>query len=182
MAEFRLETDRLVLRAWQDSDLLPLLAICRDPRVMEFLGPLQDEDEICAAIGRQRAHQATLGHCYWAIERKLDAEMLGFCGIQPEPEGTPVAGLPDIGWRLGFAHWGKGYAREAAQASLDWGFANLSDEAIWAITVPANARSWGLMERLGMRRHHDLDFDHPNVPDGSPLKRHITYSIARQTS
>ena len=182
MAETIIETPRLRLRTWEEADIAPLLAICRDPKVMEFLGPLQDEAVIRAAIARQRAHQATLGHCYWVIERKSDAEMLGFCGIQPEPKGTPIAGLPDIGWRLGFVHWGKGYAREAAQASLDWGFANLPDDAIWAITVPANVRSWGLMERLGMQRHHDLDFDHPNMPDGSPLKRHIAYSIARPTS
>lgn len=182
MGEFSLETERLILREWQDADILPLLAICRDVRVMEFLGPVQEEDEIRAAIDRQRAFQAQLGHCYWAIERKDDSELLGFCGLQPEPEGTPIAGLPDIGWRLGYAHWGDGYAREAAQASLDWGFANLANEEIWAVTVLANVRSWGLMERLGMRRHPELDFDHPNVPDGSPLKRHITYSIGRPNS
>jgi RimJ/RimL family protein N-acetyltransferase len=179
VAEFQIETERLLLREWRDEDVPPLLAICRDPRVMEFLGPLETEDSIGAAIMRQQAYQEDLGHCYWAIERKSDSEMIGFCGIQPEPPGTPIAGLPDIGWRLGRTHWGQGYAREAAQATLDWGFAHLNDEAIWAITVPANTRSWGLMERLGMSRHHDMDFDHPRVPEGSPLKRHFTYSIRR---
>lgn len=179
MAEFRLETERLILREWRESDVAPLLTICRDPQVMEFLGPLETEEGIRAAVARQQANQTYLGHCYWAIERKVDSEMIGFCGIQPEPVGTPMAGLPDIGWRLGRAYWGQGYAREAAQASLYWGFANLSDNAIWAITVPANTRSWGLMERLGMERQHDMDFDHPKVPDGSPLKRHITYRITR---
>ena len=75
--------------------------------------------------------------------------------------------------------WGQGYAREVARATLDWGFANLAEDTIWAITVPANIRSWGLMERLGMTRQIDMDFDHPNVPDDSPLKRHITYNIMR---
>ncbi len=179
MADTIIATERLILRTWQDGDVAPLLEICRDPRVMEFLGPLQMEDDIRAAISRQREHQERLGHCYWAIERKSDTEMLGFCGIQPEPEGIPLAGLPDIGWRLGYSHWGKGYALEAARASLDWGFANLTDDEIWAITVPANVRSWGLMERLGMQRQHHLDFDHPGVPDDSPLKRHIAYCIRR---
>jgi RimJ/RimL family protein N-acetyltransferase len=179
MAEFKIETKRLILREWRESDVEALLAICRDPQVMEFLGPLETEEGIRAAIARQQAHQANLGHCYWAIERKVGSEMIGFCGIQPEPAGMPIAGLPDIGWRLGRAYWGHGYAREAAQASLDWGFTNLPDDAIWSITVPANTRSWGLMERLGMTRHPDLEFDHPNVPDDSPLKRHITYSIRR---
>jgi RimJ/RimL family protein N-acetyltransferase len=179
MAEFRIETERLILRAWRDDDVTPLLAICRDPLVMEFLGPLQSEAEVRDAIGRQQVLHARLGHCYWAIEQKTDDMMIGFCGLIPEPEGVPHAGLPDIGWRLASDHWGKGFALEAAKASLAWGFANLTDDAIWAITVPANTRSWGLMERLGMSRHLDMDFDHPNVPDGSPLKRHITYSIRR---
>ena len=182
MADPVIEAERLVLREWQEGDVSPLLAICRDLRVMEFLGPLQDEVDVRAAIGRQATYQRELGYCYWAIERKSDMRMLGFCGIQPEPEGTPLAGLPDIGWRLGFAHWGQGYAFEAARATLDWGFSNLADDKIWAITVPANVRSWGLMERLGMQRHPDLDFDHPNVPEGSPLKRHISYSASRPVS
>lgn len=179
MAEFQIETKSLILREWRDEDVAPLLSICRDPQVMEFLGPLETEDGIRAAIDRQRTYQANLGHCYWAIEHKNQSEILGFCGIQPEPPGTPIAGLPDIGWRLGRVHWGQGYAREAAQAALDWGFANLNDDAIWAITVLANTRSWGLMERLGMERQHDMDFDHPNVAEDSPLKRHITYRIKR---
>lgn len=179
MAEFRIETERLILREWRDNDVAPLLEICRDPRVMEFLGPLQTEEDIRTAIARQREHQERLGHCYWVIERKSDSEMLGFCGIQSGPEGTPLAGQPDIGWRLAYSHWGNGYAREAATASLDWGFEILPDDDIWAITTPGNIRSWGLMERLGMRRHPDLDFEHPNVLDGSPLKSHITYSISR---
>ena len=179
VAEFKIETERLTLREWREEDVAPLLAMCRDPRVMEFLGPLQSQDKVEAAIARQRDHQANLGHCYWAIERKSDGMMIGFCGIQPEPEGTPIAGLPDIGWRLARDTWGQGYAREVAQATLDWGFANLTDDTIWAITVPANIRSWGLMERLGMMRQIDMDFDHPAVPDDSPLKHHITYNIMR---
>ena len=174
-----IETERLTLREWREEDVAPLLAICRDPLVMEFLGPLQSQDEVEAAIARQRGHQAKLGHCYWAIERKSDGMMIGFCGIQPEPEGISIAGLPDIGWRLARDAWGQGYAREAAQATLEWGFANFGYEAIWAIPVPANIRSWGLMERLGMTRQIDMDFDHPAVPDDSPLKRHITYNIMR---
>jgi RimJ/RimL family protein N-acetyltransferase len=181
MAEFAIETERLILREWRKRDVAPLLAICTDLRVMEFLGPPQTEADVRAAIARQQGHQNRLGHCYWAIERRADSEMIGFCGLQPEPDTIPaIGGLPDIGWRLSHEAWGKGYAFEAAKASLDWGFANLPDYAIWAITVPGNTRSWGLMERLGMARHHDLDFDHPGVPDDSPLKRHITYSIRRE--
>ncbi len=179
MAEAGPATDRLVLRGWRDADHAPLLALCRDRRVMEFLGPAQTAEDVAAAIARQRAVQAAHGHCFWAMERRADGAMLGFCGLQPGPDGTPIAGRIEIGWRLAVDAWGQGYAREAAQASLDWAWANLDAESVWAITVPANARSRGLMERLGMRRHPDLDFDHPAVPAGSPLRRHITYSIDR---
>jgi RimJ/RimL family protein N-acetyltransferase len=179
MAEFALATDRLILRGWRDEDHAPLLAICRDPRVMGHLGPLQTAGEIHAAIDRQRTSQGLHGHCFWAIERREDGAMLGFCGLKHGPHDTPIEDRIEIGWRLRADAWGRGYAREAAQASLDWGWGHLADGAIWAITTPGNLRSWGLMERLGMRRRHDLDFDHPAQPAESPLLAHVTYGIYR---
>jgi RimJ/RimL family protein N-acetyltransferase len=179
MAKFQIETERLILREWRESDFESFYAMCNDPQVMEFLGPFRTKDEIAASIAQLRFTQDNCGFCFWAIERQADRAMIGFCGLDPCDAGSPLEGCVEIGWRLARNVWGLGYAHEAAKASLDWGFANLDDEAIWAITVPANTRSWGLMERLGMTRHHDLDFDHPRVPDDSPLKRHITYSIRR---
>jgi RimJ/RimL family protein N-acetyltransferase len=179
MAEFRIETDRLILRGWRDADGDALHAICNDPRVMEFLGPLLSRSEIDVIIKRQQGIQADFGHCFWAIERKIDKAMIGFCGLQPGPTQTPLDGKIEIGWRLAADCWGQGFAREAALASLDWGWANLDGADIWAMTVQANSRSWGLMKRLGMVRHIDLDFDHPAVPNFSRLKPHITWSCAR---
>ena len=179
MGEYVAVTPRLILRPWRDADVRRLHNLCLDPRVMEFLGPPQSIDEVKAVIDRQRAHQQNLRHCFWAIELRATRNMIGFCGLQPGPKGTPIEGEIEIGWRLAYDHWGKGYAREAAKASIDWGFANLDIDQIWSITVPANLRSWGLMERLGMACRPDLEFDHPRVPDESPLKRHVTYSVAR---
>jgi RimJ/RimL family protein N-acetyltransferase len=179
MAEFKLETKRLILREWRDDDCGPFLAINTDPRVMRFLGPAMTMEDIEKLVARLRELQATLGHCFWALERQEDAQLIGWCGLIRGGKNTPIEDKVEIGWRLGFDHWGQGYAREAASASLDWAFASLSDDRAWAITVTENAASWGLMERLGMVRHTDLDFDHPNLPEGSPLKRHITYSIGR---
>lgn len=179
MAEFALPTERLVLRGWRDADVPHLHAICTDPRVMEFLGPAQSRAEVEGAIARQRAFQAARGHCFWAVERVSDGAMIGFCGVKPGPEGTPLDGRLEIGWRLAADAWGQGYAREAAQASLAFAFANLPDPRVWAMTVLANSRSWGLMERLGMARDPALDFDHPALPVDSPLRAHIVYSIAR---
>jgi RimJ/RimL family protein N-acetyltransferase len=179
MAEFALPTERLILRAWREADAEPFHTMCNDPAVMAYLGPPMSREDAQGAVTRQNGFQGTVGYCFWAVERQEDGAFLGFCGLKPGPADTPLEGRVEIGWRLRADAWGKGYAREAAQASLDWGVANLRDDAIWAITVIANTRSWGLMERLGMARRADLDFDHPGLPADSPLLRHITYSIAR---
>lgn len=174
-----IETERLIVRPWRDSDRAPFAAMGQDPEVMRFLGPPQTRVESDAVIDRMIAMQAALGYCFWALERRTDAAFLGFCGLKPGPVDTPLEGEVEIGWRLAHVHWGQGYAREAAQASLDWAWANLTINSVWSMTVPANTASWGLMERLGMSRLVDRDFDHPAVPDGSPLKRHIVYRIDR---
>lgn len=174
-----IETERLIIRPWQDSDRAPFAAMGQDAAVRRFLGPLQTRAETDQTIDRMQALQASHGYCCWALERREDAAFLGFCGLNPGPVGTPIEGRNEVGWRLASAFWGQGYAREAALACLDWSWAHLPDPAILAMTVPANTASWGLMERIGMQRLHDQDFDHPGVPDGSPLKRHILYRIDR---
>ncbi len=174
-----IETGRLTLRGWIESDKAPFHAMCNDPAVMEYLGAPMSMADVDAAAARQNALVADPGYCFWAVERKEDRAFLGFCGLKPGAAGTPIEGRIEIGWRLARPHWGKGYAREAAQASLDWAWANLSDDAVWAITNIGNSRSWGLMERLGMRRRNDLDFGHPQPGLEPRLVPHITYSIGR---
>jgi len=147
-----------------------------DPAVMEFLPPLSESDAD-AAMARQNAMIDSHGHAFWAIERKEDGAFLGFCGLKPGPEGTPLFGKIEIGWRLARHGWGKGYAREAAQASLAWAWAHLDVPTVAAMTVPGNTRSWGLMERLGMARVPADDFVHPQAPEW--LNPHIVYRIAR---
>lgn len=172
-----IETERLILRRWEERDRPVFHACCSDPRVMEHLGALQTRAETDAAIDRQNRILDAHGHCFWAVERREDGTFLGFCGLKPGAEDTPIEGEIEIGWRFVHAHWGRGYAREAAQASLDWGWANLDASAIAAITTVGNARSWGLMERLGMVRAPEDDFDHPKAPEW--LRAHVTYRIAR---
>ncbi|TCM18518.1 RimJ/RimL family protein N-acetyltransferase [Novosphingobium sp. PhB165] len=179
MTDFLLETDRLVLRGWTDEDATPFLAMCSDPAVMEFLGPLASAAQVAEIIARQQGFQRDYGHCFWAIERKSDGQFLGFCGLKPGPVGTPLEGRVEIGWRLAREAWGQGYARESAAASLDWGFTVFGADAILAMTVLGNSRSWGLMERLGMTRRHDQDFDHPALAPEDPLRPHIVYSITQ---
>ena len=179
MSAFTIETPRLFLRSWREEDIAPFHEICSDPRVMEFVGLPWSREEIAQFLGSQQKLQAERGYCNWAVERKADRALLGFCGFKPGTPGTPVEGKLDIGYRLAFAAWGSGFAGEAAAASIAWGFANLPDDAIWAKTVPANTRSWGLMLRLGMTRVEGGDFDHPALPEGDPLRRHVLYRITR---
>ena len=174
-----LTTDRLMLRRWQPRDLDPFVAMSQDEEVMRFIGePLSRED--CAkVIERLNDLLDSHGHSFWAVERRADAAFLGFCGLKPGAVWTPIEGETEIGWRLARPFWGQGYAQEAAQASLAWGWANLRARSIVAITVHNNVRSRTLMDRLGMRHMRDGDFDHPGVLDGSPLKHHVTYRIQR---
>ncbi len=178
MGEFALQTERLILRDWEERDLEPFAAMCADPRVMETLGPVMDATAVAALIERVKAIAAEYGHTFWALERREDGAFLGWCGLIRGQDG-PIQGKAEIGWRLAHHAWGRGYAREAAQATLDWGFHHLEDDAIWAITAAINHRSWGLMERLGMTRRPELAFDHPRVEEASALKPHVTYSIGR---
>ncbi len=172
-----IETDRLIVRPWQDRDRDPFAAMGRDPEVMRHLGPFQSRADADAAVDRMMAMQAEAGHCFWAVERREDGAFLGFCGLKPGSD--PYRGEIEIGWRLGSAYWGKGYALEAARAGLDWGWANLAVPRIFAITVPANRASWGLMIRLGMARDPDGDFDHPSLAPDDPLLLHVTYWATR---
>lgn len=173
-----IETDRLILRRWQAKDVAPFHAMGQDAEVMRYLGPPMDMAACEATVERMNAMADATGDCFWAIERRDDGAFLGFCGIKAGPPGTPIEGLPEIGWRLARAAWGGGYAREAAAVCLARAWQR-GTERVHAITVPANERSWGLMIRLGMTRVEGGDFDHPVLEPGDPLRRHLRYLIAR---
>lgn len=174
-----IETERLILRGWRQRDVSPFHDMGQDPEVMAFLGPFYDWDGAVAVVERQNALLADHGHCFWALESKADGTFIGFCGLKPGVAGTPVEGQLEIGWRLARPYWGQGFAREAAQATLAWAWVNTAAPLVAAITVPANTKSWGLMERLGMTRFPGEDFDHPILAEGDPLRRHLVYRIQR---
>jgi RimJ/RimL family protein N-acetyltransferase len=169
-----IETPRLTLRAWTDADRAPFAAMGADAEVMAHFPALLSRTESDAMVDRIAAMMADQGFGMWAVERRDSGDFIGFCGLNRVNFPCPVEGEIEIGWRLARSAWGQGYAREAAQACLDWGFTH-SQARIVSFTVPANVRSWGLMERLGLQRRADLDFDHPRVAQDSPLKRHIVY-------
>lgn len=179
MSGFRLETDRLALRSWQRDDAAAFHAINSDPEVMATLGPVMSLKDVAALIVRMQGVEAELGHCFWAMERRDDGRLIGWCGAIVGSAG-PIAGKREIGWRMARDCWGQGLVSEAARATIAWLFANRADESLWAITTPKNRRSRAVMERLGMACRPELDFDHPRLAADDPLLRHVTYELRRE--
>ncbi|MPS67425.1 MAG: N-acetyltransferase [Novosphingobium sp.] len=181
MTAFRLETDRLVLRNWQPGDIARFAEVTNTPQVMRWLGGVMDAERLAASEARMLGFHESWGHTFWIAERKADGgdlsgEMLGFCGLKKiDAPGASFLGAFEIGWRLRSDSHGKGYAKEAAGASLDAGFGQFGAEEIFAITVIENEPSWGLMRRLGMRRRQELDYD--DLRFEPPLRHTIVYSI-----
>lgn len=182
MPESRLETERLVLRDWRQEDWEPFFRHTNTPAVMRWLGGLLDEDKQARMREKLPLIAAEHGHCFWVVERKADGghltgELLGFCGLKRANMAGGPMGDFEVGWRLREDAWGHGYAKEAAIASLDAGFGQFAAPEIIALTVAENTASWGLMERLGMRRRPELDF---RCPDFLPDRDTIVYAIGRE--
>lgn len=176
MAETIAETARLILRDWRTSDRELFARHLNTPKVMRWLGGVQDEATYTAAFDRLEGYRRDFGHTFWIVERKVDGELLGFCGLKRvNAEGAPNPGDVEIGWRLREEAWGQGFAREAAIASLDLAFGRFAAPHVVALTVDGNRGSRGLMERLGMTRRADLDYDDPRY--SAELNPTIVYRI-----
>jgi RimJ/RimL family protein N-acetyltransferase len=178
-----LRTARLVLRAWRDTDAQPLASMNADPAVMsEFLPGVLSTEESLASLARMRERfEQPGGTVVWAIEAPGVAPFVGFVGLAVPRHPLPFSPCVEILWRLAREHWGKGYATEGARAALDDGFDRVGLEEIVSFTVPANVRSRAVMERLGMRHAEGEDFDHPALPVGHRLRRHVLYRLRAVT-
>ena len=173
-----LRTARLLLRPWRDADVAAFTELSADPAVMEFLRPFPDRAACAAWVARAKAHWAEHGFGQWVVEIPGEASFIGVVGLATVSYDAHFTPAVEVAWRLASAYWGSGYASEAAHASIRYGFDPLGLAEIVATTVPANLRSRRVMERLGMTRTPEDDFDHPNVPEG-PLKRCVLYRLRR---
>lgn len=173
-----IDTPRLRLRQWRASDVVPFAALNADPRVMEFFPELMRPPESRAVARRIRDLIAERGWGLWAVEVRGGARFVGFVGLHvPSPE-LPCYPCVEIGWRLAPAHWGQGYATEAARGALEIGFARLGLDEIVSFTSRQNLRSQAVMQRLGMTRDAHT-FEHPAIPAGNPLREHVLYRLRR---
>lgn len=175
------ETERLRLRNWREADRDLFFEINSDPDVMRFFPFRRDRNDADALFNRNRQAIADTGYGFFALALRETDEPIGFCGLAVADLAPllPV-GTIEIGWRLARRHWSKGYVAEGAGALLAYGFEARGLKQIVSFAVADNTRSIAVMERIGLIRDIDGDFDHPRVPDTHPhLKRHVLYRIVR---
>jgi RimJ/RimL family protein N-acetyltransferase len=174
-------TERLILRRWQESDRKPFARMNADLRVMKFFPATLSARESDSFADRIGAHFQQHGFGLCAAELRGDGSFIGFIGLnvpQFQAQFTPCV---EIGWRLAADYWGQGLATEGAQAILDYGFETLRLNEIVSFTVPSNRRSRRIMEKLGMTHDPADDFDHPQLPAGHALRRHVLYRTSRSS-
>ena len=173
----QLETSRLILRRWQDTDLEPFAQINSDDKVMEFISSKLSLDETVRMVERIEFgfDMSNLG--LWALELKKTGEFIGFTGLSSPKFYTRFTPCTEVGWRIGQTHWGNGYATEAAKEVLRDGFERLGLHEIVSFTAAGNDRSIRVMKKLQMHSNHQDDFLHPLVTKLS-LKQHVLYRIS----
>jgi len=172
-----LTTPRLRLRLWRDEDLEPYAALNADPRVREFFPSVQTLQESTDSMQSIRDHWQRRGFGLWAVEVIGGAPFIGFIGLSVPSFDAPFTPCVELGYRLAFEHWGRGYATEGSRAAIGFGFSTIGLPEIVAMTAVDNERSRRVMERLGMTRNPADDFDHPNIGAGHRLQRHVLYRL-----
>lgn len=177
----RLETERLILRAWRDEDRPAFAAIVGNPHVMRYYPATRSLAEANAWVDKMIAGLADGSAHFLAVERRSDGALLGLTGTGTIRFEIPTSPKLEIGWVLGQQYWGQGYAPEGARASLAHAFDTLGAPEVVAFTARINEPSQVVMTKIGMARDPAADFEHPSVPLGNPLRPHVLYRIANPT-
>jgi RimJ/RimL family protein N-acetyltransferase len=177
----RLSTPRLLLREWREGDRAPYAALNADPDVMQHFPSTLTESQSNEMVDRIVSAWGERGFGLWAVERLDRGQFVGFVGLTAPGWQAAFTPCIEVGWRLAGAHWGNGFAPEAARAALEWGFAELElpNDEIVSFTTVGNANSRRVMEKIGMIRDESADFDHPLLPDWV-ARRHVLYRIDRR--
>jgi RimJ/RimL family protein N-acetyltransferase len=183
-SNFQLETARLILRLWRESDRAPFAAMNREPDVMTYFASTMTRAESDEAIGRYQAAIDRDGFGFLAAELRSTGAFAGIIGAQTMRDAVPNLPQPavEIGWRLPRPLHGQGLATEGARASVAFCFNQLNLPEVVAVTALGNQASRRVMEKLGMTHRPDLDFDHPRIPAGHPHIRHTLYQLRNPTS
>lgn len=180
MAEIIVETERVILRRWAPGDIESWLEHINTPEVTAHLGGIRTPEEVAEKFEKMDRSWEENGFSFLMMTLRDSAVFLGTCGIaRIESDSAPVElqGAIQIGWQLRADYWGQGYTVEAARAVMDFGFDRVAADAIYSQTSQVNRASWRVMEKLGMRRRPDLDYDDPKYPaEDNPT---IIYAVTR---
>jgi RimJ/RimL family protein N-acetyltransferase len=177
MPAVELHTARTTLRGWRPADREPFAALNADPLVMEHFPGTMSRVQSDAFADRVAAMLDERGWGLWAVELPEGQAFAGFVGLNPATFDAPFTPAVEIGWRLARAYWNRGLATEAAGAVVDHAFGVLGLDEIISFTATSNAASQRVMQKIGMRRDPSGDFDHPVVPEGHRVRRHVLYRL-----
>lgn len=172
-------TSRLRLRRWQAADREPFAAMNAHPVVMEYFPGRLTREQSDDLIEKIETGFEANGFGLWALEVQATGEFVGFTGLARPSFDAHFTPAVEVGWRLTRSAWGKGYATEAAQRALAFGFEEAGLVEIVSFTTATNRRSRAVMERIGMTHNSDDDFDHPGLQKGDPLLRHVLYRLRK---
>lgn len=146
---------------------------------MEFMPAILSVEESDQLIDRIEEHFEQHGFGLCAVELRQDHSLIGFIGLSTPSFKAEFTPCIEIGWRLSADHWGHGLATEGAQSIVRYAFEVKSIDELVSFTVPNNLRSRRVMEKLGMIWNPKENFNHPNLPEGHPLRRHVLYRMKR---
>jgi RimJ/RimL family protein N-acetyltransferase len=174
-----IHTERLLLRRWQEEDREPFYRLNSDPRVMEFMPACLTRPESDMLFERINEHFRKQDFGLYAAEVRENQTFIGYIGLAVPSFEASFTPCVEIGWRLSAEHWGRGLATEGALAVVKYAFGELGLDEIVSFTVPENIQSRRVMAKIGMTHDASEDFDHPNLSEGHPLRRHVLYRLRR---
>ena len=174
-----IHTERLLLRQWRKEDLPIFARLNADPVVMEYYPDILSTEESNTMAEKLETLISKRGWGFWAVETRDHKSFIGFVGLHTPIYELPVSPCIEVGWRLAKEYWGRGYATEAAKASLDIAFRKLDLLEVYSFASVSNIKSRAVMERLNML-NTGSNFDHPIIPENSPLREHVLYKIDKQ--
>jgi len=173
-----LQTHRLILRQWCESDIEPFSAMNRCDQVMKYFPRHYSAEESENFVAAMTQHIEQFGWGNWAVEVPGVSPFIGYVGLSEPATWHPCANSIEIGWRLSSNYWKQGYATEAARQVLHYGFEQLELPEIISFTAKSNTPSLAVMQRIGLR-HNGESFEHPRIADDDPLRHHLVYRLLR---
>jgi RimJ/RimL family protein N-acetyltransferase len=175
-----LKTERLILREWNGEDREPFARMNADPSVMEYLGETMSRAQSDEVADQIEAHFRAHGFGLCAVELAESGEFIGFIGLAVPTFEAAFTPCVEIGWRLAAEYWGAGLATEGAREIVRYAFEELALRELVSLTAIRNERSRRVMAKLGMTHDAAENFDHPRLPVGDPLRRHVLYRLTRE--